>query len=390
VGPLSGRCFTGDSWSSPELVVQGTEGVYWPAGIIDDSGRVLVACYLGSYPTKTLAEQDSWGIYTVTRTDVGWSAPQLAIRTLMQWFPTYVRLGKAQDGSVGLLWDESAGGINAMESVMVSRRTPSGWTPRCCIAPGRYPDIYCHSGSLVPGDSTDFLVAFSRWSAPGTSEVEVWDMNDSLTGTPNVFSGALPVLARGQDSRFLVFTRGDTLLGTENHGAGWSEPVVITTDLGWGGAALRADPFGWSWACWPDGAQQSVLTSYNRGAGWSRPETVVTSEALGSPRIASDALGNLHCVWFDHTGGGSGELRHARRLERPGVVETPNSEGRATNVRPTVLSSSSVQSLESMVIFDALGRRAQNPKSGIYFIRERSAVSGRRSAVSIRKVVIQR
>jgi len=328
---LYGRCFEADSWRQVETLAQSTNGLYWPAGVVDDSGRMLVAFYDGSYPVQHLQEQDTWGIYTATLAGGGWSVPSLAVGTMTGGFPTYVRLGKAQDGSVGLLWDESAGGMSATESVMVSRMRNGGWTPRCCIAPGQYPDVYCHCGSLAPGDSTDLLVAFSRRTT-GVSEVEVWGLNDTLTGTPAEFAGALPKIARGPATRFLVITRGDTLLGAENHGAGWSQPVVIATGIGFGGASLCADPLGWGWVCWPNNAQQSVLASYNRGAGWSRPETVATSGALGSPRITSDGLGNLHCVWFDHTGGGSGELQHARRLGRPGVEETPSAEVRTTKV----------------------------------------------------------
>ena len=40
------------------------------------------------------------------------------------------------------------------------------------------------------------------------------------------------------------------------------------------------------------------------------------------------------------------------------------------------------------VAFDAMGRKVLNPKSGVLFVRERSAVSGEPSAVT--KVVIQR
>jgi hypothetical protein len=41
------------------------------------------------------------------------------------------------------------------------------------------------------------------------------------------------------------------------------------------------------------------------------------------------------------------------------------------------------------VAFDAMGGRVLDPKSGVYFVRERSAVSGKRSANAVRKVVIQ-
>jgi hypothetical protein len=42
------------------------------------------------------------------------------------------------------------------------------------------------------------------------------------------------------------------------------------------------------------------------------------------------------------------------------------------------------------VAFDATGRRVLNPKSGVYFVQERSAAGGKPSAVCVRKVVIQR
>jgi len=42
------------------------------------------------------------------------------------------------------------------------------------------------------------------------------------------------------------------------------------------------------------------------------------------------------------------------------------------------------------VAFDAMGRRAVNPKSGVFFVRERSAVGGERPAVTVRKVILQR
>jgi len=73
-----------------------------------------------------------------------------------------------------------------------------------------------------------------------------------------------------------------------------------------------------------------------------------------------------------------------------GVEETPSAELRAPNAGPTILSGPRVQSLESMVFFDATGRRVLDPKSGILFVRERSAAGGERSAFAVRKVVIQR
>jgi hypothetical protein len=51
---------------------------------------------------------------------------------------------------------------------------------------------------------------------------------------------------------------------------------------------------------------------------------------------------------------------------------------------PTLVHSLSADAL----VFDAMGRRVLTPKAGIYFVQERSAVGGKRSAV--RKVVLVR
>jgi hypothetical protein len=64
-----------------------------------------------------------------------------------------------------------------------------------------------------------------------------------------------------------------------------------------------------------------------------------------------------------------------------GVQETMN-DGRATrNVRPAVIRSLP----QGATAFDAMGRRALNPKSGVYFVREAQA-----QAQAVRKVVISR
>jgi len=71
-----------------------------------------------------------------------------------------------------------------------------------------------------------------------------------------------------------------------------------------------------------------------------------------------------------------------------GVEERPSAELRTPNRGPTVLSGASgVKGLSTCVVFDALGRRVLNPKSGVYFVREAQAQA---QAQAIRKVVITR
>ncbi len=70
-----------------------------------------------------------------------------------------------------------------------------------------------------------------------------------------------------------------------------------------------------------------------------------------------------------------------------GIEESPKPQAIGYKQWPTILSGTSIgKHLASCVIFDAMGRRVVSAESGVYFI----AVSGERSAVSVRKVVIQR
>jgi hypothetical protein len=71
-----------------------------------------------------------------------------------------------------------------------------------------------------------------------------------------------------------------------------------------------------------------------------------------------------------------------------GVTESPRPQASSRKLAATVLSGASgVKRLASCVVFDAMGRRVLNPRSGVLFVREPSAVGGRPSAVS--KVIVQ-
>jgi YVTN family beta-propeller protein len=71
--------------------------------------------------------------------------------------------------------------------------------------------------------------------------------------------------------------------------------------------------------------------------------------------------------------------------------EGPGPQAGSRKPAATVLSGASgVRLFASSVVFDAMGRRVMDPRSGVFFVRERSAASGEPSAVSVRKVVITR
>jgi hypothetical protein len=87
-------------------------------------------------------------------------------------------------------------------------------------------------------------------------------------------------------------------------------------------------------------------------------------------------------VWFDHSGGGSGELRHVRRLGRPGVEEAPNAEVRTPN-SPTLVrrvlflpsalltANSSLLSIDGRKVLDlhAGANDVSALAPGVYFVR---------------------
>jgi YVTN family beta-propeller protein len=85
--------------------------------------------------------------------------------------------------------------------------------------------------------------------------------------------------------------------------------------------------------------------------------------------------------------GSYGRIYVLRDSMPSGVEESPKPQASSYKPEPTVLfGASSIKRLASSVIFDAMGRRVANPKSGVYFVTERDA----RSTVHARKIVIQR
>jgi len=72
------------------------------------------------------------------------------------------------------------------------------------------------------------------------------------------------------------------------------------------------------------------------------------------------------------------------------VEQTPNAGVRVANGGSTILSGASgVGRLASCVVFDAMGRRALDTKSGVYFVREAQA-QAQAQAQAVRKVVVSK
>jgi YVTN family beta-propeller protein len=71
-----------------------------------------------------------------------------------------------------------------------------------------------------------------------------------------------------------------------------------------------------------------------------------------------------------------------------GVVDSPRPRAPSRKLEPTVLSGFAVQSLESKVVFDAMGRKATCARAGVYFVRDEGQGAG--GVGRVRKVVVQR
>jgi hypothetical protein len=100
--------------------------------------------------------------------------------------------------------------------------------------------------------------------------------------------------------------------------------------------------------------------------------------------IETDTTGQVFIVYSTQDSG----LWCARGTDVVGAKEAPGAAVRMASSGPTILSGAAgARRLASCVVFDAMGRRVLNPRSGIFFVREPSAVGGKPSAVT--KVVVQ-
>ena len=379
--------FAGDSWEAAERVTADSAWYNYPTGIRGDSGQVLVAYYRGSYPVSGPAVLDSWGIYTVTRTDTGWTIPQMMYE-VNETFPVEIRLGHNRQGDIGMTWEGTGPPIPWPGSVMFSRKTAQGWTPARCLAAGSLTMDFGQA-SLIPGDTTDFHIAFTSagLESPYPCSVQVWTLDDTLVGGPTSFAGGSGQLVRSDERRYLVFMGSDKIFASVNKGSGWETPVEIPGP--YGEPTLAMDVFGWAWVSWTDTAGQAVLASHNAGNFWTSPETVALCQDGSNPVLVSDDNGRMHCCWLDDNVGGLTNVRWAYRLTRPGVEESNKLQVPSSKLGATILSGpSSIGRLASCVVFDAMGRRALNPKPGIYFVRDVVRGAGREGQT--RKVVIQR
>jgi hypothetical protein len=132
-----------------------------------------------------------------------------------------------------------------------------------------------------------------------------------------------------------------------------------------------------------------IYSTVNGGDSW-RLDVNTGAEMKGIDyKLVGDSI-DIWCSGFNSSGGFTAYVYKTRIAPfGTGIRESGVESGWADmRLLPTIMTgASSVKLLASGVLFDAMGRRVLNPKSGIYFVR---AVSGKLSAVGCHKVVIQR
>jgi hypothetical protein len=114
-----------------------------------------------------------------------------------------------------------------------------------------------------------------------------------------------------------------------------------------------------------------------------RTESIPGPAGVGGIDIEADDSGQVVIVYSTRDSG----LWCARGTDVLGVEESPTPQASSRELGPTILSGASgVQRLASSVVFDAMGRRVLNPRSGVYFVTKHGA----RGTVRARKVLIPR
>jgi YVTN family beta-propeller protein len=113
-----------------------------------------------------------------------------------------------------------------------------------------------------------------------------------------------------------------------------------------------------------DGASDSVVKTIEVGRG---PIALISNPAQGRIYVAN-CVSSTVSVLRDSDGG----------IEESFTHQAPNHRPEAT-----ILSGASgVKRLASCVVFDAMGRRVLNPKSGVYFVRDAQAQAVRKLLIT--------
>jgi hypothetical protein len=383
------------------------------------------------YPSVTL--QDSfvhvvwmendggeWEVYYVRSTDYGatWSEETpLTNAAEYQWFPCVAAGGN----NVYTVWYDTRNGGNG--EVYLRRSTDAGatWEPEARLT--NEPNSSCYASvsavdSLVHVVWSDTRTYFDIWYKRSTDFGATWTQDIQLTTDP----GASDFPASWTEGPDIYVVFDDNRAGnseiffkhSSDNGLSWSEDVRLTNAAGSSSSAeimSSGDHLHVVWQDQRDGGSPEIYykNSDNKGLTWN-DDVRLTSDTARSllPCVAtSDSV--VHVVWED-TRDGNLEIYYKRnRRGNVGTEETPSAERQTPNVGPTIirgalnLQSATCNLQSEMVLMDISGRNVLDLRAGandvsrlapgVYFVvehRDRTAVGGKRSAVGVRKVIVQR
>jgi photosystem II stability/assembly factor-like uncharacterized protein len=271
----------------------------------------------------------------------------------------------------GGVWRTENGGRNPADWSYVQIDPERGWFEGnfCYRADGR-----CYLTGISFCQSADHGVNWNvQHSADPTFDGGVW-FTDTLHGWTG--GGQISSPVSGWVHR------------TSDGGATWSDRLIETP------APVRAvlflnDTLGFAVGGNVYSSAGFIYSTVNGGDSW-RLDVNTGAEMKGIDyKLVGDSI-DIWCSGFNSSGGFTAYVYKTRIAPfGTGIRESGVESGWADmRLLPTIMTgASSVKLLASGVLFDAMGRRVLNPKSGIYFVR---AVSGKLSAVGCHKVVIQR
>jgi hypothetical protein len=173
-----------------------------------------------------------------------------------------------------------------------------------------------------------------------------------------------------------------------DEGVTWGDDVRLTNDTTGSyniTVAARGATVHVMWEALYNTSYIMYTFSTDGGVTWSTDTALtVTPDYWSVSPCATMDGSDVHLIWTDFRNSEYGEIYYKRKLAAgAGVEENHQSQAPSHKRQATV-----IRSLPAGVVaFDAMGRRVVSPKSGLYFVR---AVSGKPSAASCYKIVIQR
>jgi len=310
----------------------------------------------------------------------------------------------AQDSFVHVAWaDDSAGrelyyrrstdyGATWSDKVRLTNDIQESWHPSLALH-----DSFVH---LAWRDWRDhsFEVYYKRSADYGVT----WGSDERLSGdlangsyNPCIAADSGLVHVVWSDTRhmpFEIYCRSST-----DEGATWDDEIRLSDDTTGSyntTVTARGATVHLMWEALYGTSFIMYKSSTDGGKTWSADTalTVTPDYWSVSPCAAMDGS-DVHLVWTDFRDSEYGEIYYKRKpAGGAGIDEGRKPQASSRKLGATILlGASSVERLASSVVFDAMGRRVLNPRSGVYFVRSASGVMRSASGIErMSKVVVTR